>query len=122
MDKSLKEKWIKKLTSGKYRQCQNSLKKETRDGGVSFCCLGILAECIDPDYFTEEKFKYQNNRTKAFVPNSKYFPSFVNIGMLPDFILNKIRLISEQQNILIEMNDNKGKKFKTIAKWIEENL
>jgi hypothetical protein len=43
MDSSLKQKWVRALRSGKYKQASGQLK--TEDG---FCCLGVLCDVYDP--------------------------------------------------------------------------
>lgn len=45
MDKELKAKWVKALTSGRYKQGKGALK---RDGG--YCCLGVLREVTPLNY------------------------------------------------------------------------
>lgn len=44
MDKRIKNRWIKRLLSGKYLQARNALKKTRSDGKVGYCCLGVLEE------------------------------------------------------------------------------
>lgn len=45
MDRStfVKE-WISDLRSGKFSQCQGSLKVDNFDGTVGYCCLGVACE------------------------------------------------------------------------------
>jgi hypothetical protein len=43
--KSIKKKWIKALRSGKYEQGQTML----CDDDGKYCCLGVLAQIVDPD-------------------------------------------------------------------------
>lgn len=48
MDKDIKEKWLKALRSGDYQQCTGELVKELDNGSRGYCCLGVLAEIVDP--------------------------------------------------------------------------
>lgn len=54
MDKRIKQKWVKALRSGDYKQyhgalSSNSSSQHNLDDDVSFCCLGVLC-----DLFVEE--------------------------------------------------------------------
>lgn len=48
MDSSLKQKWVRALRSGKYKQATGALRNE--DG---FCCLGVLCDVYDPDKWVQ---------------------------------------------------------------------
>ncbi len=50
MKPEIKTWWCEALTSGKYTQGKDKLRKEQTDGGVTFCCLGVLT-----DLYLQEK-------------------------------------------------------------------
>lgn len=69
MDEKLKNKWIKALRSGKYKQVQENLKGEvyTEDGeslGVGFCCLGVLCEVAPGIKWNEKRGHYEVTQKK----------------------------------------------------------
>ena len=38
--------WVEALRSGDYKQTKGTLKGELPEGGVGYCCLGVLAEIM----------------------------------------------------------------------------
>ena len=38
--------WVEALRSGNYKQTKETLKGELPEGGVGYCCLGVLAEIM----------------------------------------------------------------------------
>lgn len=112
MHKDIAKKWIKALTSGKYKQTQGRLRNND-----SFCCLGVLCNLHAQEH--PEIAKKQTN------PN-------VYLGqqcVLPDSVRQWADMDSDNGLIyktkslgcLSEMNDQ-GKGFKEIAKIIENNI
>jgi len=95
---TLKEKWVKELRSGKYKQTRNTLYRYADgEGGAecdpvseaaSFCCLGVLAAVIDP--------------------NSLKYP---NEGVLESMGVTHVQCVV--------MNDTEEKNFNEIADYIE---
>lgn len=109
MNKELKAKWLEKLRSGKYKQTENSLRLIEEDETFSYCCLGVLGEClIDQDPINH----YWNS--------SNYFVS-KELGVIEGGYLGKRVIPRNIQVLLADMND-KGKSFLEIADYIEENL
>lgn len=102
---AFKKKWVKALLSGKYKQGKHSLKK-TRKSEVRYCCLGVACEIAGA--------QVQVKREPGFIENGKYVKG---ISKIPK-VLRGSSGIPEQ---LANMNDE-GKRFKTIAKWIDKNL
>jgi len=55
MDRELKNRWIAALESGKYLKGQGYLcMRPLDDQTLSFCCLGVLADLIDPNGWSEK--------------------------------------------------------------------
>ena len=103
----VKQKWVKALRSGKYKQTQENLYKNDK-----FCCLGVLAmECgrknLELDDITDEPELHS-----AFVNNK-----------IMDTMNSLIPSSNEKvQNYLIGLNDENRHSFKKIANWIDKNL
>lgn len=89
MDKKIKDKWIKALRSGRYKQIQGRL----HDNGA-YCCLGVLCRV---QKIPLAKFDGLS------IPDEKH-----QAGLSAKFI-----------NTLVRMNDNKLKSFEQIANHIE---
>jgi hypothetical protein len=108
MDIKLKNKWIKALTSGKYRQGTGALKTYSKQAHKSkFCCLGVLCEVAG--------IKANNEGYGEFSYDGEY-------GSLSTSLLKKLKLKQEQESELIDMNDHYSNSFKEIAAWIKTNL
>lgn len=103
MDEELKEKWLKALRSGDYKQGRNALKTVTN----RFCCLGVLADIVNPkgwqkDGLEPNKYSWARPKSTSFLP---------------------LNLISTDIQVqLVNMNDSDGKSFTSIADWIEKNV
>lgn len=114
MDPVIKNAWVDALRSGKYKQGVGGLR--CNDG--CNCCLGVLAEINNVPFrdFEEDTddimefdhdmkvFDFDGKENAYAVPNG-YF------GLTQDNIEN-----------LIELNDNEGFSFDTIADHIEKNF
>lgn len=109
MNKELRDKWITALRSGEYKQGQSALRTSTKHGD-RYCCLGVLADIVDSKGW----------RRKLF-PGLDWTIHRTESGRLNKTLRHRIRLDVEIENQLIDMNDN-GKRFKTIANWIEKNI
>lgn len=101
MDQELKEKWVKALRSGKFKQGRRSLKKNMADGSCEYCCLGVLMQLQFGGFPAHP---------------DPYKPIAALIGDDAPGRLGKP--ISN----LIEMNDDQKRPFSEIADYIERNL
>jgi len=104
--KSIADKWIKALRSGKYKQTKGKLK-----GKVGYCCLGVLCEISGKDEF----------KSKGYLGSFETLPKEVVswAGMKSRtgcFIINRDYQTSES---LSNLNDS-GIKFKEIARIIHK--
>ena len=95
-----KDKWVKALRSGEYRQCQRQLRESTADG-YGYCCLGVFCELngytIDDTGLLALNGTFGYTDLKALIGNN---------------IVNE----------LITLNDTENKTFSEIAGWIETNI
>ena len=94
MYKEWKEKWVKALRSGKYRQCTGRLERNKK-----YCCLGVLRNLINPDSRLEQKGEH--------VLHTRH--------------LNYVGLHHDTQESLAQRNDD-GWSFRKIADYIEQRL
>jgi len=95
-----KEKWLKALRSGEYKQGEGYLLINN-----TLCCLGVGCKVLNiPD-------KNINNWGSPSKGLDKRIPNYLIGGRGNEYI-----------DELMEMNDNDGKSFKQIANWIEANL
>lgn len=105
MNKTLRNKWIKALKSGKYSQGQSYLYHMG-----NYCCLGVLCEVS------------KIPSTESQVDTRFYRGNGTNDVDLLDKLLNTFGLTEFDQDHLISMNDTHRNSFDEIANWIEENL
>lgn len=103
--KALRARWVEALRSGRYRQGKQRLKLTDAGGNISYCCLGVACDIVDP--------------TKWALT---YGPRFWSYGadtiMLPDSIERLYGLTHKDQQELMALNDS-DKTFDTIAAYIE---
>lgn len=94
MKPEIKEKWVKALRSGRYKQGRGRLLRRMARGDYH-CCLGVLCAVTrrDPQGWS-----------------------------LSPTLRKKFGLRSEQTAALERMNDDDGKTFREIADYIEANL
>lgn len=118
----IKRKWLAALRSGKYKQGTNglrtnSLRSPWRKPFSSFCCLGVLADVVDPEGWQIKR------------PHDEWAHRG-EVGLLSLRVCGEAcrmhrsevsHFFHDAMPTLAEMNDS-GKTFKQIAKWIEKNL
>jgi hypothetical protein len=106
MKREIKEKWLAALRSGKYQQGRQGLKFKNGQGQVCHCCLGVLAELVEPEAFEK--------KGNDFLFHSSY--GFLRLSR------DKWLLLPEEaQKTLSDLNDG-GRSFDEIADWIEKNV
>lgn len=109
MDEVLKDKWIKALTSRKYRQGTGSLHLE-EDGRHTYCCLGVLCDVAGIKPTKKVDINYTTYRYDSLT------------SMLTVNLRRKLGISNEAIDILVRMNDDDRAKFYQIARWIKRNL
>lgn len=117
LDPELKSKWLKALRSGKYMQGRGRLCSPYR-GISAYCCLGVLADVIDPkgweSFLVYNSWKYM---TASLSLSSDIDKNTYNV--LEQASSNSLNTVEDH---LLSMNDVQGKSFSEIADWIEQNL
>src|SRR6185295_18826871 len=121
MNKEIKEKWIKALRSGEYKQGRGRMDRE--EGGEHyFCCLGVLCDI--------------SNLDRKPIPNEPHLFMYTYNGIAEDFnncvgnyppklFSDSIRIDEDAMKVLANMNDHVEPyevDFSEIADYIQENL
>src|SRR5580658_9649804 len=58
--------WVSDLRSGEYVQGRSCLKREDEDGSISYCCLGVLLNRLDPNGYVraeDEPYETEDEHT-----------------------------------------------------------
>jgi hypothetical protein len=97
-----KDRWVKALRSGLYKQITNQLS----DGGTGRCPFGVLFEVYDGRWVQDSEGYYFSKAGPVL-----YVLSKLRIANYP-MVYEKLR----------RMNDVEGKSFEDIAHWIERKL
>lgn len=108
--KEVVQHWIHTLESGLYAQTQGQLKKNLGTTIEAFCCLGVLCDLNAKD------------GGAAWEHEDIYFNNYDNSEYLPKVIQDYVMLKDSDVKVLIDMNDQKGKSFHQIAKYIKETI
>lgn len=114
MNPELKEKWVSALRSGKYKQGTCSFRNKEKDGSENYCCLGVLADVIDP---TAWKLSLEYDTWNWFFANDRH-----DNAAFSSEPLDKAGMTDTEQWVLIRMNDREDTTFAEIADYIEEKL
>jgi hypothetical protein len=114
MDKKIKAKWLKALTSGRYKQARKKLRVADK-----FCCLGVLCDLYAKE--TGEKWEKSN-----FLGDRLELPIKVQSWAClsdgnPDVPVMPAKRGDELCHTLAELNDH-GYTFKEIAAVIRKQF
>ena len=106
MNKSLKDKWVAALRSGRYRQSKEYLYVPNH----GYCCLGVLCDIVDDSKWVDNAHTEYDfgDKVKCQYPTKNW--------------LDKVGLLDYTAEYLTILNDNNNKTFTEIADWIETNL
>ena len=122
LSKKIKNAWTKALRSGEYKQAKGCLKRHLPEGGVGYCCLGVLAEICGAKPITEEVLDDFNECE----PVKQAFIGGIDVNDISLRGYTKIPKILHGEfgapNSLAIMNDKDNKSFVEIADWIDKNL
>jgi len=108
LHKDVKKAWLKALR-GNRRQGAYGLKVKLKDGGIGYCCLGVLCDLGE---HRKRKWKWDEYNLATYDGKG---------GIPPNYVLKRSGLDSHDARILANMNDC-GFGFKEIASWIEKHL
>lgn len=111
MKKEIKDRWIKALRSGKYKQCQTKLRSFDRK---YYCCLGVLTQiCATSKKRSFLEFAGWNDTLSKEVADWAGIECSSQTTKVPLPIINKT---------LVHFNDTKQYTFNQIADLIEKYL
>jgi hypothetical protein len=118
MDKKLKAKWVKALTSGRYKQAREALKEESDLplGKPGYCCLGVLLTVSGKGSWHNGAYDIGSGEDAITCEG--------DLGLKGRKLLG---ITDRAETKLILMNDGSGvskpqASFKEIAAWIRKNL
>jgi hypothetical protein len=109
MKKRLKNKWVRALRSGQYKQAVNTLYDPYSKG---FCCLGVLEHIVLKGNVEQEVCHFDQTMDFRCEPSAAFWAS---IGV-------DKKKSSEMISNLICLNDDTRAPFSDIATYIEDNV
>ncbi|MEB3367382.1 hypothetical protein [Saccharopolyspora mangrovi] len=115
MDQEVKERWISALESGQYEPGFGALRKVV-DGRETHCCLGVLADLLDPEGW--------GNRGSY----GQIFHRCDNSMWIDDALAESIELDRSDQEYLASLNDGVGEPpgrtpgYDRVIPYIKEHL
>lgn len=102
LPKRFKDRWVKALRSGDYKQGQCYLVSKDIEGNKTYCCMGVICDL-------ETNGRFTNSDKDSPLSRREYIPE----------VLRKNISLQEK---LSNFNDTGGKSFKWISNWIDKNL
>ena len=124
MNKQVKERWIKALRSGKYKQGQHLLVSNDSDD-KKYCCLGVLCQL----YATEKKkgiskikLGVATSSSGDRLPAKQFLPNIVREWAGLDVSDPIVDYDDNSTNRLTHLNDGYELDFNQLADIIEEQL
>ena len=127
MDKVIKARWVNALKSGNYKQGIEKLRTKDDDGGMIYCCLGVLCDIAfrdEPGLFPtgwEEQEREDKNESELFPIRAVWKWAGMEQCDQGDFNIPAPGGGPTIRGTLSELND-KGATFEQIADCIEEKL
>lgn len=125
MNEVVKEKWVKALRSGEYKQTIGKLSKEGK-----YCCLGVLCDLYEKETHSGE-WEPSNRDDKCLVfkaggvQDTEIPPipvvRWAGFKSIDDLTINRWDDEYALQGDLVDINDS-GNSFETIADLIEEYM
>lgn len=109
MNKQVKQKWVKALKSGKYKQGRSKLRNLNNE----FCCIGVLCDL----YLKENKQKWLKNEDNFYL---KFENNFNHTATIPSVVKEWSEL--DDPWAFYTMNDRDNTTFPEIALYIENGL
>lgn len=134
LPEEVKIKWVAALRSGEYKQTTGQLADTDYNDNYSFCCLGVLAEVLEPGITkhggaleglctlrdAHDKFNTDHGLWALFEPNTELH------ALASDFrsAMPEGNDVSDKQadSSLMTLNDDGKYTFNQIADLIEEHL
>lgn len=117
MPMDIKTNWIRALRSGNYLQGKYRLKTVETDGSTTFCCLGVLQQCIDGNV----EMKY--NQLSESYPSSIWLEDHnISVNSVHADMGNMLFKYNNEMCSASDLNDTHMLSFKQIADIVEEQV
>ncbi len=116
LPKEFGKKWLEALRSGEYKQGKQEL-LTIRKNEKTYCCLGVACKIVGHGKILEKTYGSTYLGLPSHLKN--LYTKKCSFTKLPKELKNK-----DGEGLAIKvanMNDD-GKKFKTIANWVEKNV
>ena len=121
LDKTFKEKWIKALKSGNYKQGSGSLKRYYENIEPRYCCLGVACSVagVPEEYISGEWIDENNFDLDGF---SK-IPKVLQGCGAENELVGKLSGMNDDTIINSDTDEEEHKSdFEKIADWINKNI
>lgn len=117
LNKVTPEMWVEALLSGIYPQTTGCLTRATPSEGkpVGFCCLGVLADLLNPEAWTNPNSRGMQGWGTAGTESSSCLPDDIWSHFLAD---NKLDPKLFKQGVFMTLNDEAHLSFTRIASTI----
>lgn len=133
MNPEIKAEWLTALRSGEYMQTNGALRRESLDGTVGFCCLGVLCEVLASDgrITFDKELGYPDLRNYGSDVDDEGNPVSGGAFSLPYLVREMVGISTDageytdengNDQTLISMNDSRGRTFSEIADIIEKHF
>ena len=113
MKKTIAEKWIQALRSGKYKKATGQLCKVAKSGNKSYCCLGVLTDLYNKEHSVKESLK------GGYLPYN--VSKWAGLDDRQGFIVGNGHYSGKSLAALNDCNQSK-RSFMRIADIIEKNV
>lgn len=127
--KTIGDKWLKALDSGKYKQGSGEL-CDTSIPGHAYCCIGVLGRACGLDDSTMSGISFVES--VAEIGDSNYererrltlYDKATTLGFPRELLYTGMGSQEHKSfaRVLANMNDRENCTFKDIAQWIRENV
>lgn len=127
MNRDVKERWVKALRSGKYKQAKRRLVQVKRTPVLnrekrSYCCLGVLCEIAVQDNIIGPATPYAIHGGDYAYSNHETFPP-PQVKEWSGFDVNSLRFeIDNESYSIVGLNDDLEWSFDQIADLIEAQV
>lgn len=117
--KQARDKWVKALKSGKYKQTTGQLGIEN-DEEQGYCCLGVACEVYDKHHVKKLYKTIDEDGDVLYDSCSSTLPDKVQHWLGLSHASGRLKESKDNEEYLTGLNDTAGYTFKAIAKVIEE--
>lgn len=115
MNPDIKERWVAALRSGRYRQCEGTLRTDDN----AFCAIGVLCDVVAPDAWENEGHSWYYD-----IPEEDYHydDDSGGTGWPSRRVIEEADIAETALNTIVLLNDEEHCSFEDIAQWIAANL